>query len=148
MNLTQILILITLACCSVFAFAKGSYESFIKKNSFGDTPFLFWLGIFVWGDATIFGAFWCVVTILAWWRQSWNLFLLFIAVFWLVRSIGESIYWFNQQFSTLNRNPPANLRGFHFFQNDSIWFIYQIFWQCVTVFSIISTFFIARSFFN
>ena len=31
---------------------KGFYQSAQEKNALGDTPALFWLGIFVWGDAS------------------------------------------------------------------------------------------------
>lgn len=130
---------------SFIVFIKGFFESANKKNPFGETPFLFWAGIFVWGDAVIFGLFWFLSSFICYLLKDWILFLLTISVFWVVRSLGETIYWFNQQFSTLNRNPPEKLRGYKFFKNDSIWFIYQIFWQCITVVSIITTIYLASS---
>jgi len=53
------------------------------------------------------------------------------------------MYWLHQQFSTLERNPPKSLLGYRFFGNDSIWFVYQIFWQCVTVIAVIASIYTA-----
>ncbi len=118
-------------------FLKGFYETKYKRNAFGLTRSLFFLGIFVWGDAVILGLFWIITSIAALLLKDWYLFLLIISVFWLVRSLGETVYWLNQQFSTLNRNPVKNLLGHSIFHDDSVWFVYQLFWQCVMVVSII-----------
>ena len=76
--------------------------------------------------------------------NDWILFLLILSVFWLVRSLGETIYWLNQQFSKINRNPPKKFWTFKFFPQDSLWFIHQIFWQCIAVISIIFTIYFAK----
>ncbi len=129
---------------SLITLIKGAYEVVVKQNPFGESFVLFWLGIFVWGDALILGFFWTVVSILSYYLKDWNLFLLIFSVFWVVRSFGEVIYWINQQFSTIVRNPPETLIGFRWFKNDSIWFIYQVVWQCVLVISIVSTLFFVK----
>jgi len=49
--------------------------------------------MFVWGDAVIFGLFWTVALIVAWVLKDWYLFLLIVSVFWVVRSLGETIYF-------------------------------------------------------
>ena len=122
---------------NLYVFLKGFYEVKYKKNPFGLTRSLFFLGIFVWGDAVIFGAFWMIVSIVIFLLKNWYLFFLIISVFWTIRSFGEIIYWLNQQFSSINRNLPETLIGKNIFPKDSIWFVYQIFWQCVAVISII-----------
>lgn len=137
-------IIVIYGALSFIFFIKGLYESVKKKNSFGETAFLSWLGIFVWGDAVIIGLFWFLSSLVCLLVKDWILFLLILSVFWVVRSMGETSYWFNQQFSTINRNPPERLRGYRLFKNDSIWFIYQIYWQCVTVVSIIATIYFAN----
>lgn len=129
---------------SLLILIKGIYQSVIKKKSFENTPFLFIFGIFVWGDAVIFGLFWALAAIVCYLLRDWLLFLLTVSVFWSVRSLGESFYWIGQQFSTINRNPPEKLLGYRFFKNNSIWFVYQIFWQCITVISIVLTVFLLR----
>jgi hypothetical protein len=61
----------------------------------------------------------------------------------MVRSIGETIYWMNQQFVKKESNYYQKLTGYQFFKSDAILFIYQIFWQCISVISIIATIYFA-----
>jgi hypothetical protein len=126
---------------SFLVFLKGFHESKDKNNAYGLTPFLTFLGIFAWGDAVVFGLFWIASSAISLLLKDWYLFLLIISVFWVVRSLGETIYWFNQQFSAkvYDWNKPENLGWHWLFHNDSVWFIYQIRWQCVTVVSIIAS---------
>lgn len=132
---------------SLFLLLKGSKESRNKKNSYGLTPWLLPWGIFVWGDAVVFGFFWSLVSLITLILNDWILFLLTTSVFWVVRSLGEAIYWLNQQFSTINRNPPEKFWVYKYFHNDSVWFIHQIFWQCITVISILFTIYFAKIWF-
>ena len=143
MNSAQQAFLLFFASMSFFYCVRGLVESQKKKNAFGLTPYLLPLGAFVWADAVIFGLFWTLVSLAALFLQDWYLFLLIVSIFWVVRSLGETIYWFNQQFSTVNRNPIENLLGKHIFHNDSIWFVYQIAWQCVTAISTVSSIYFA-----
>ena len=139
MNKLQQIIILGYGIINLLVFIKGFYESKTKKNAYGLTPYLFFLGIFVWGDAVIFGLFGAISSIVSVLFQNFVLFLLIISIFWIVRSLGETIYWFNQQFSTkmYSWNKPENLLFHSVFHNDSIWFVYQIMWQCVTVISVI-----------
>ncbi|HUV71614.1 MAG TPA: hypothetical protein VMW25_01260, partial [Clostridia bacterium] len=137
MSLWQKGLILIFCLVNLLVFFKGFYESKFKRNAYGLTRPLVFLGIFVWGDAVVFGLFWFFSSIITLFLSDWYLFLLIISVFWLVRSLGETIYWFNQQFSTIKRNPPEKLPGYSFFHNDSLWFVYQIVWQVVTVVSII-----------
>ena len=115
------------------------YHKCRKGNSYGWTPQYYLHGAFVWGDILVFGIFWPIVGAISLIRQDWLLFLLIQALFWLVRSLGETIYWFNEQFAAKNRNHPASLPGFHIFGNDSIWYVYQIIAQLITVISLVAT---------
>lgn len=144
MEYWQELVLLIYALANLFVFSKGLYECKSRKNAYGLTPKLTLLGVFAWGDAVVFGPFWITSTIISYFLKDWYLFLLIVSVFWLVRSLGETIYWFNQQFSTINRNPPEKLPFFSIFKNDSIWYIYQIGWQCITVISIIFTIYLSK----
>jgi ABC-type branched-subunit amino acid transport system permease subunit len=132
---------------SLTIFSLGAYYSKTSR-SFSKTPYLFPFGIFVWGDAVIFGLFWFLSSFVTFLLHDWILFLLIISTFWVVRSLGETIYWLLQQFSQINRNPPHKLLGYKIFKNDSIWFIYQIVWQSLTVFSTISTIYLAHRWLN
>ncbi|MDD3999184.1 MAG: hypothetical protein PHR98_03755 [Candidatus Shapirobacteria bacterium] len=119
-----------------------------KNNPFGKSLIFFWLGIFVWGDAVVIGLFWFLISLICFLLKDWILFLLIISTFWIVRSLGEIIYWINQQFSPIIRNPPETLFGYKLFKNDSIWFIYQVFWQCAMVVSIIFSILLTRVWIN
>ena len=137
-------VLLFYALVSFTIFVKGFYESKYKKNAYGRTPYLTWLGIFFWGDAVVFGFFWFVAATVSMIFNDWILFLLVVSLFWVVRSMGETKYWFNQQFSTIERSPPKLLSGYSIFQNDSIWFVYQIIHQCITVISLIFSIYFAH----
>ncbi len=147
MSLWQQVFVVFYAFVNFLAFIMGFYESKYKKNAYSLTHPLFILGIFAWGDAAIFGLFWFISSVMALVLNSWYLFLLIVSVFWMVRSIGETIYWFNQQFSSKkvnDWNKPKNLPFHSIFHNDSIWYVLQISWQCVTVISIISSIYVAK----
>ena len=124
------------------AFASGYYISRYKKNPIGNTFFLYPFGIFVWGDAIVFGIFWFLASAVTLFLNDWILFLLIYSVFWLVRSVGETIYWFNQQFSEVKRMPKESVSFYKYLKIEdeyAVWFIAQIFNQSITVLSTITT---------
>lgn len=128
---------VTYGIFSFIGCIKGLKECVFKKNPYGITYLYRVIGAFVWGDAVIFGFFWTSIAIASLLLHDWLFFLLALSLFWVVRSLGETIYWLNQQFSPINRNPPEKLMLHEVFHGDSIWFIHQVFWQCITVVSII-----------
>jgi len=122
-----------------------SLQEVKKGNVYGLTKFLFFVGIFVWGDAVVLAPFWIIVSLITLFLNNWYLFLLFISVYWTVRSLGETIYWLNHQFAIKdNSNFYKTLMGYQFFKSNAILFVYQIFLQCITVFSIIITIYLAN----
>ncbi len=137
MNNFQQIIILTIGFLGLIFFLTSLLQIKNRKNVYGLTPFLFFLGGFVWGDMFILGPFWLIVSLMSLILNNFNLFLLIVSLFWLVRSFGEIIYWINEQFAGKNRNPPHTLKFHKIFQGDSIWFIYQLFWQCCLIFSII-----------
>jgi hypothetical protein len=143
MNSIQQVLIAFWGTLALIGFVKSFYECAERKNPYGLTYIFRIYGAFVWADLVVFGIFWTLISLLALVLNSWYLFLLAVSLFWLVRSIGETIYWFNQQFSTLNKNPINRFLMKRIFHNDSIWFVYQIFWQCMTVLFTISTIFLA-----
>lgn len=130
---------------SFLIFGKSLYELKKGKSTFKETPHLFWMGIFVRADAVIFGFFWFLASLASYLLKDWLLFLLIVSVYWVVRSLGETHYWLNQQFSSHNHNPPENMRGYKIFKDKSIWFVYQITWQCITVVSAITTIYLVNA---
>lgn len=130
---------------SLASLMVGFRESSTRQNPFGLAGIFNLIGAFVWGDAVILGLFWALASLVFLILQDWILFLLTLSLFWTVRSIGEIIYWLNQQFSPLShKNPPENLVFNKFFPGDSIWFINQVYWQCLLVLSSIATLYLAK----
>lgn len=123
---------------AAYASVRSYNECRHKRRAFTLTPQYYLLGAFVWGDVLVFGPFWFAVSVIVLYLQDWLLFCFIVSLFWLVRSFGETMYWFHQQFSTINRNPPKYLPGYFLVGNDAIWFVYQIAAQCVTVASIVA----------
>lgn len=101
MNTLQISTIIIYGLISILAFIKGFFEVTKKNNPFGETPFLLFLGIFVWSDAVMIGFFGFLISLICLLIGDWILFLLIISIFWVVRSLGEIIYWINEQFRQL-----------------------------------------------
>jgi hypothetical protein len=114
------------------------------KNVYGLTKWLFFIGAFVWGDVFVLAPFWIIAAIAAFVLNNWNLFLLIVTIFWTIRSLGEITYWLNEQFAGKNRNPPSTLNFHKVFNGDAIWFIYQLFWQCVFILSLILSLYFAK----
>jgi hypothetical protein len=96
-------------------------------------------GSFVWADHVIFGPFWALVSFFTYFLNDWKLFLLIFSVFWLIRSSGETMYWFFQQFHPRVGNEPSKFWINRYVPGEAVWFMHQIFWQCITVLSFILT---------
>lgn len=144
MSESQGYFVLLLGLFSVWVTLRAWKESISKNNPYGLTKFLFLMGIFVWGDGLVIGPFWLLSSIFCFLIKDWLLFWLIVSAFWFVRSVGETIYWFNQQFSSVIREPPERLFGYKLVKNNSIWFIHQTFWQCVSVITMIVTIYLTR----
>jgi hypothetical protein len=135
---------------AIFAFT-GSIKGFVESRK-GRSYFKpKWgvynlIGAFVWGDVLVFGIFWALASLASYFMNDWILFLLFISIFWLIRAWGETVYWLNQQFSSVVRVKPSDLWFYKYFKNDSVWFVYQIFWQCIMVISAVASIYLVRLF--
>ncbi len=130
-------ILIGLIVINIGLLIAAIRQSFVKGNSYGHTSWLIPIGIFVWGDALIYSPFWIASALTSYLLRDWLLFCLIVSVYWAVRGLGETIFWLNQQFSQKHIYPANTLPGYFLVKNNSIWFIYQIITQCVTVVGII-----------
>lgn len=128
------------------SFFQGLRQTRHRNNPHGLTPWYWIYGIFVWGDAIPLGIFWTMVSTLCLLLQNTHVFLITTAVFWMVRSWGEGVYWFLQQFATNKKDPPHTLLGRSIFPGESIWFAYQVFWQIILVISTVSLLYLLRLF--
>jgi hypothetical protein len=144
MEMTQQITLFITMVASIIIAARGVYISHKKKRPCQETYPLVPFGIFVWADAPVIAAFWFVAAAIGIITQNWYLFLLEVSIFWVVRGTGETLYWMNQQFSTIERIAPKKLPFHTYFPGDSIWFMYQITCQVVTVFAIVATVMIVK----
>ena len=141
----QLLVLIV-AILGLLILVVSVYQSKYKKNPYGLTRLLLPLGIFVWGDGVILGLFWFLSGLISFFANllipTDQLFYLIFTLFWIVRSSGEVLYWFLQQFSTVERDPPHTLPLVSIFPGQSVWFAYQVIWQCVLVISLVALFYL------
>lgn len=133
----QLLFLIFTFVVHALVFIYAPVACAKKHKTFTQTPVLSVYGVFVWGDALIFSPFWALMSLLALYTNDWLLFWVITSVFWVVRSCGEVLYWFLEQFSGHPRNKAENLLGYGLVKSDAVFFLYQIFWQCVAVISIV-----------
>ncbi len=130
--LVLMLMLVGIISCGLMHSKNGSTNR--------ETPWLFLMGAFVWADAVVLGIFWLIVLLVAvLFLNNWLLFWLIYSVFWLVRAFGEIIYWLNEQFASEHRNPPEKFWIYKIFPNESVWFVLQVYWQCVLVGAIITS---------
>lgn len=122
----------------------GIWQSFIKKNSYGNTWFLLPIGIFVWGDALIYSPFWIAVALISRFSQDWLLFWLTASIYMAVRGLGETMFWIQHQFSVKQIYPAKTLPGYKLVKNESIWFIYQIISQCATIVGLVASLYFGK----
>lgn len=144
MNILQTIIVAVFGVFAFSGFLFGVKNCVKKKNPYGLTKLYNLIGAFVWVDAVIFGLFWTIVCSTILFLSNWLLFLLFLSAFWLVRSIGETIYWIGEQFSSKDRNPPRTLWHSKIFPGDSSWVASQIFWQCISVVTAIISIYLVK----
>lgn len=130
---------------NLVGFYYGLTQSARFKNSLGQAYWLYPWGVFVWADAIVLSPFFVGVGVVALLANSYHLFMLLFCSYWLIRSLGETIYWFNQQFSTIIRVPGRMLPMYKRLVHDeySCWFLVQIFMQCISVVSLIGTIYFA-----
>ena len=124
---------------SLLCFVKGFLEC-RKKNYRGQRGALIFypLGAYVFADAVVLGPFWAVSAAILLYFNNWWLFWTYYFVFLSIRNLGETIYWFNQQFSTIERNPGKERPLWRYFQDEhTVHFIYQLLWQCASVFPMV-----------
>lgn len=139
-------LLLIILVINVFTFLKALQASKDKKLILAKPysicePF----GSFVWADHVLFGPFWVLISLVTFFLHDVILFGLIFAIFWVVRSLGEMLYWFFQQFSPRVGNEPEKFWINRHVPGEAVWFMHQIFWQCVAVISLIFSIFLAHA---
>lgn len=96
----------------LFLISLGSYSflatifgviNYLQGNFSGHSWLFFPLGIFVWGDAIVFGLFLTLVSLFLWNKNNLTYTGLLISAYALIRSFIEALYGLNAQFSTIYR---------------------------------------------
>lgn len=89
--------------CLVFV----SFKKIKKSGEFLDFiyGFGFIIGAFVWEDLLTFSFLFALITLVSILVQDIRYLLLGFVVFWIVRSMGETLYFFLQQFITPKHHP-------------------------------------------
>ncbi len=67
----------------------------------------FWFGAFVWEDVFVYSLYYAGTFFLTWLFHDVRLALVMISIFWIVRSGGEAVYFFLQQFHMPQHHPHA-----------------------------------------
>ncbi len=141
-NLLLIFVFLFSVLSSVKAyFACKSKSTILARPWKACEPF----GSFVWADHIIIGPFWILASFFCFVLQDFTLFLLIVSVFWLIRSGGETFYWFLQQFHPRVGNEPEQFWINKHVPGEAVWFLHQIFWQCISVVALICSAFFAVS---
>lgn len=144
MEIWQNILIISYTIISALLFVKSLHECYFRKKAYANFYPLVVIGGFVWGDGVVFGSFWTVISLFCFILKDWILFLFIFSLFWLVRSIGEAIFWLNQQFMPMKRYKPEDFPLFFLFHDESVYFVNQIIFQCLTVVSLIASIFAGR----
>lgn len=134
MNHIQIIIVLLWGIYSFIAFFLGWRH---RKNPFGLSRWFLPLGAFVWTDTIVFGLFFFLVSAFCLVTNQFILFLLIFSVFWTIRSVGEQVYWFLEQFAVAHKNAPHTLWPKKWFKGQESWIVMQITWQCVSAIFIV-----------
>lgn len=137
MNILQISFIIGYFLYNLWSVIRG-WRYCLKREAFKLAPEYWGLGMFVMGDTFAIGIFWMLLSVVSLVLGDWVLFWFVWSVFWAVRSLGESVYWFNQQFSSRrDMNKPHELPWNNVFHDESVWFVYQTVTQCICVAAIV-----------
>jgi hypothetical protein len=104
------------------------------------------IGSFVWEDLFVFSLYGLFATLITLISQQLRLGLLFLIIFWLVRSVGETFYFFLQQFIQ-PQHAPHYLDDLHFkvlrwffgpLNKQQCYILLQIFFQVITMVALVS----------
>ncbi len=140
MMIRLILLLLALIFFSLFVFSFFQVRSHPGEEVIFIYQWAFPLGSFVWEDLLVFSLFYFFAAIITLWRQDLRIALLFFFVFWIVRSSGETLYWFLQQFNQPIEYPHNQYGDFQALRlifgdisYQRTFILLQIFWQSVCV---------------
>lgn len=135
-------ILIVIAVISFLLALLALYEiSLGKFAEYG--PMTMWFGLlygaFCWGDLFVFSILWTIISLILLRIKNSRYFWIALFSFWLIRSLGETNYWFLQQFHPETIPWPQMFERVWIFKNltdPQFWVFYQIRQQSAAVLSL------------
>lgn len=127
---------LALTCISLIEIFRGNFSGFEPETYFFGIPF----GSFIWGDLFVFSLLWFLLLCVLSKVKNVQYYFLALYSFWLIRSTGETFYWFSQQFSQII-NPWPNyyphISIVNTFTPKEIWVVHQLLWQSISIASLI-----------
>ena len=120
----------------------------IRENK-DECNFIYWwavpLGAFVWEDLLVFGLLHAVLALLGYALGNPTFWLICFLIFWIIRSLGETLYFFLEQFIVPQHHPhmitnhfTALRKIFGNISDQKCFIIMQVTMQIITVTSVIS----------
>lgn len=123
-----LLALLALTSVVIFFYALRQCR---RGNFFGDTVGLWWLGIYVWGDALVLAPFW-LISCIAFMSLSGLGIFRWLCLFFLIRAAYEVVYWLNHQAVESQYRPPF-MRNTPWLPTAGSAIIYQLLAFCQVV---------------
>lgn len=126
----------------------------IKKNT-KECDFIWWwalpTGAFVWEDMLVFGLLHFIIVLSSVLLNNPQVWVIGFLVFWIVRSLGETLYFFLQQFIEPKHHPHEIHHHFKVLRrflgdisDQKAFILIQIFMQSITVLSVLALIFVLR----
>jgi hypothetical protein len=126
----------------------------IKKNT-KECNFIWWWalpsGAFVWEDMLIFGLLHSIIALISVLAGDVQVWIVGFLVFWIVRSAGETLYFFLQQFIEPKHHPHEIHHQFTLIRkalgdisDQKAFILIQITMQSITVLSTLALIFVLR----
>jgi hypothetical protein len=112
----------------------------------------FILGSFVWEDLFVISLYFLILSLFALYFAQFKLLLLGFFIFWVIRGLGETIYWFLQQFIRPRHYPHNVEEHFAFMRRifgsisaQQCMIIMQVFLQIITMLSTVAVIFLLKN---
>jgi len=125
------------------------------KKSTKECNFIWWwalpTGAFVWEDMLVFGFLHFLISAISIYFDNSQIWLIGFLVFWIIRSLGETLYFFLQQFIEPKHHPHEihnHFMALHRILGDisdqKAFILVQIFMQSITVLSTLALIYVLR----
>lgn len=112
----------------------------------------FVLGSFVWEDLFVISLYFALISLFSLYFAQLKILLLGFFIFWILRGLGETIYWFLQQFLRPKHYPHNVETHFTFMRKifgnisaQQCMIILQVLMQIITMLSVVAVIFLLKN---